>query len=104
MLVPARPRTEAERLAQRSVERPGWYGTRRWKELRLRRLQHDGWRCQQTSTPLIGTYPAWDSAAVDHVIPHRWSPELFWDFDNLQSVCKAWHDSAKQSLEKRGLA
>jgi len=82
--------------------RPNWYQTSRWQRLRLSRLRHDRWMCQQTGAPLVGRYPAWNSAAVDHVVPHRWDERLFWDFDNLQSVTKRFHDSAKQRLERAG--
>lgn len=30
--------------------------------------------------------------AVDHIIPHKGDPELFWDQDNWQSLCKPHHD------------
>lgn len=39
---------------------------------------------------------------VDHVKPHRGSEVLFFDADNLQSLCKLCHDAHKQRLEKTG--
>lgn len=39
---------------------------------------------------------------VDHIRPHRGDPVLFWDYGNLQSVCKACHDGILQKLEKGG--
>lgn len=81
-----------------------WLNSVRWRKLRLRVLQRDGFVCQQTGVTLIGKYPAPDSPVVDHKVPHRGDPDLFWDEDNLQAVSKAWHDREKQSLEKRGLA
>jgi hypothetical protein len=39
---------------------------------------------------------------VDHKIPHRGDETLFFDADNLQSLCKLHHDSSKQREEKRG--
>lgn len=39
---------------------------------------------------------------VDHIIPHRGDPELFWDESNWQSLCSACHNSVKQAEEKRG--
>lgn len=32
------------------------------------------------------------AAVVDHVLPHRGDPELFWDRANWQPLCKACHD------------
>ena len=29
---------------------------------------------------------------VDHIIPHRNDPELMWNDDNWQSLCKRCHD------------
>lgn len=37
---------------------------------------------------------------VDHVKPHRGDLELFFDYDNLQSLCKPHHDGDKQRMEK----
>lgn len=79
------------------------YADPRWKKLRRVALKRDGYVCQQTGVPLIGRHPAPDAPVVDHKIPHRGDPELFFDLDNLQSVSKEWHDKEKQSLEKRGL-
>ncbi len=94
--------TEAERLQQRDCARPNWYKTARWQRLRLAALERDQWTCRQTGVVLAGRYPAWNSPAVDHIVPHHWDPDLFWDLDNLQSVTKQWHDSTKQSMEKQG--
>jgi len=41
---------------------------------------------------------------VDHVIPHRGDPVLFWDETNWQTLCGMHHDAAKQSEEKTGTA
>lgn len=95
--VSTRAAAERDRLANR--DRPNWYQTARWQKLRLQALTRDGWICQQTGVPLIGKYPAPNSAAVDHIKRHRWDPVLFWDLNNLQSVSKAWHDSEKQRRE-----
>lgn len=39
---------------------------------------------------------------VDHKVPHRGDERLFFDEDNLQSLCKTCHDGAKQQVEKSG--
>jgi hypothetical protein len=49
---------------------------------------------------LVGKFPAPHSPVVDHVIPHRGDPRLFWDEANLQAVSKVYHDSVKQAQER----
>lgn len=39
---------------------------------------------------------------VDHIIPHRGDPKLFWDRNNWQGLCKHDHDAVKQSQERGG--
>lgn len=85
-------------------ERPAWYQSARWQRLRRKVLIRDEYRCRQTGVRLTDGRQAPNSAVVDHINPHRWNPDLFWDEDNLQAVSKQWHDSEKQKLEKRGLA
>jgi len=85
--------------ARRSVN---WLNSTRWRKLRLRVLVRDEYICQQTGVALIGKYPTGNSPVVDHKVPHRGDPDLFWDENNLQAVAKDWHDSVKQGIEKRG--
>lgn len=40
---------------------------------------------------------------VDHTIPHKGDPTLFWDKDNWQSCCERHHDIVKQYLERQFL-
>lgn len=40
---------------------------------------------------------------VDHKVPHKGDEALFFDPNNLQSLCKRCHDSAKQTLERSGV-
>ena len=39
---------------------------------------------------------------VDHVIPHRGDPTLFWHRGNWQGLCKTHHSRDKQSEERSG--
>ena len=32
------------------------------------------------------------ATVIDHIIPHRGDPKLFWDQGNWQALCKACHD------------
>lgn len=36
---------------------------------------------------------------IDHKVAHKGDVELFYDPDNLQSLCKHHHDSAKQMID-----
>jgi 5-methylcytosine-specific restriction endonuclease McrA len=42
------------------------------------------------------------STVVDHITPHQNNPELFWQEENHQPLCKHCHDSHKQRFEKSG--
>lgn len=42
------------------------------------------------------------ATVVDHIQPHRGDWDLFTDPDNLQSLDKNCHDSAKAEIESRG--
>ena len=42
------------------------------------------------------------ATVVDHIEPHKGDPELFWDEDNWQGLCKPCHDGAKAELERTG--
>ncbi|WP_211299441.1 HNH nuclease [Pukyongiella litopenaei] len=110
-LAPGRARgnmggAEGRRVYDRQRERANpwraWYRTKQWKALRREILDRDLWTCQQTRVMLSGKHPAPNSPVVDHILPHRGNPELFWDRANLQAVSKVWHDSIKQAEEKSG--
>lgn len=93
-------RYEAQRAEDNTWR--AWYGTAKWKKLRLLVLQRDGYVCQRTGILLAGKYPADDSPVVDHIVPHRGDPDLFWNIGNLQSISRKYHDSVKRALERSG--
>jgi 5-methylcytosine-specific restriction endonuclease McrA len=70
------------------------YG-RQWRALRLMQLAREP-LCRFCG--LKGALTA--ATVVDHVTPHRGNRDLFYRLDNLQSLCKPCHDSAKQRQEK----
>jgi 5-methylcytosine-specific restriction protein A len=76
-----------------------WYSLARWRTLRLAIFQRDGYTCKdcgrlEGNTALL---------VCDHVKAHRGSVALFWDEANLQTLCKACHDAAKQREEQATL-
>lgn len=78
------------------------YSTARWARLRKKIFKRDKHKCQATGVGLVGGRKHPHAAVCDHIVPHRGDLALFWDENNLQSVCKEWHDREKQRLEKRG--
>lgn len=74
---------------------PGMYG-RRWAKLRANYLAENPYcvYCEQEGRGYLF------GSVVDHIEPHRGDPLLFWDENNLQTLCKQHHDAAKQAEEK----
>lgn len=70
------------------------YNTTRWRKIRARQLiLHPFCRyCQEAGRVSHAT-------VADHRIPHRGNAQLFWDTDNLQSLCAPCHSSTKQAQE-----
>lgn len=68
-----------------------------WKRIRAVRLRNDPLcaMCSTTERPVA-------AAICDHIKPHRGNRQLFFDYDNTQSLCKLCHDSTKQRLETVG--
>ncbi|MCK2183518.1 HNH endonuclease [Halomonas getboli] len=73
------------------------YNTRRWHRLRAAQLRDEP-LCR-FCRDLGRVTPA---KVADHITPHKGGEALFFDADNLQSLCKTCHDSAKQRQEKTG--
>lgn len=72
-----------------------WYKTARWQRLRWSILVRDLFTCRMCRRVEGDT----KQLVADHVTPHRGDEALFWSPDNLQCLCKACHDSAKQRID-----
>lgn len=72
--------------------------------LRERALLRDGFRCQHKQCGAILKRGRSDpqSAVVHHITPHKGNLDLFFDLNNLQSVCWTCHSGDIQSIEARG--
>lgn len=59
----------------------------RWQKARARFLRKHPLceRCREQGRLTKAT-------VVDHVVPHRGDPALFWDESNWQALCKSCHD------------
>ena len=71
------------------------YKRKRWLDLRERQLMQE---------PLcrfcLATEEVTAAEVVDHIKKHEGNEALFFDPDNLQSLCRHHHDSAKQAMER----
>ena len=79
------------------MNRNSWhhlYSRKAWKQLRLEHLARNPLcvYCKQEGKLTAAT-------VVDHITPHKGDLALFYNQDNLQSLCKLHHDSAKQKAE-----
>ncbi|MFG6083908.1 HNH endonuclease [Paracoccus litorisediminis] len=88
-----------DRLKRRDqiVQWRKWYKTAEWQRLR--------WSCISAALfTCARCHRVEDSPALvaDHVVPHRGARDLFFDPANLQCLCKACHDGAKQREERQG--
>jgi 5-methylcytosine-specific restriction protein A len=66
-----------------------WYRTARWARIRAQKMRENPLcvECEQE-----GILEPWTD--LDHVVPHRSNPALFWDYTNLRGLCHR-HHSAK---------
>lgn len=98
-------RRDAEGHSAVSEPWRAWYHLARWKHpktgLRIRTLVRDGFCCRW---PGCGKFEPNSALLVaDHREPHHGDPDLFWDPENVWTLCKPHHDGAKQAEERRGL-
>jgi 5-methylcytosine-specific restriction protein A len=75
-----------------------WYMTSRWKTLRTNQLRRQPIceRCWERKRITKAT-------VCHHKIPHKGNPNLFWDINNLASVCSNCHDIDEQRIERGGI-
>ena len=79
------------------------YSTKHWKTLRRQALARDEYKCQHSGCN-AHLQADWDhprSAVVHHIKAHKGDLELFFDLDNLQSVCWTCHNGDIQSTDAR---
>jgi 5-methylcytosine-specific restriction endonuclease McrA len=87
-------------MSQRRVDPPWrkWYKTAQWKRLRQATFLRDLFTCQM---PGCGRIEGKTSRLIcDHVKPHRGDERKFFDPENLQTLCKPCHDTAKRAEEQ----
>jgi 5-methylcytosine-specific restriction protein A len=92
-----RQRAKAYDQARSKDEARKWYRTAAWQDMRQRQLR-DAPLCQSRDETLVQRSCGAIATDVDHRRPHRGDRGLFFDPDNLQSLCKSCH-SRKTRLE-----
>lgn len=85
--------TKASGRALRDRTSNQWYG-HRWRRMRTVFLQANPLCAYCERKGLVTA-----SSVVDHVVPHRFDPDLFWDESNWQALCKPCHDTVKAAEE-----
>jgi 5-methylcytosine-specific restriction protein A len=76
-----------------------WYDTAKWRAWSQHQLrQHPLCRFWEMKGKVVA------ASIADHIKPHKGDARLFWDADNLQSLCKHCHESTKKQLERRGFS
>lgn len=83
-----------------------WYRTSDWHRIRQKRLMLEP-ECricvrQRKFDPTFRPDPTW-RPIVDHIVPHRGDPTLFFNLENTATLCNHHHNSTKQAIENRGL-
>jgi len=83
--MPKGDRYDVNRENRKAAAKP--YATKRWRSLRKAQLRVEPMcrSCHESGKVVEATL-------VDHVIPHRGDMRLFFDVDNLQSLCVTCHD------------
>lgn len=73
------------------------YDTVQWRKLRLAHLAYEPLcrMCERMGRVTAGN-------TVDHIKPHKGDIELFFDADNLQTLCTPCHSALKQMEEIHG--
>jgi 5-methylcytosine-specific restriction enzyme A len=78
------------------------YKLKAWQRLREQALLRDAFTCQRCKCFLKRGTTEPQSAVVHHITAHKGNTDLFFDLDNLQSVCWSCHSGVIQSEEARG--
>lgn len=84
--MPTRGKARDRRTIKRKSAAKRLYG-RRW-----RKWAKDGLIAEPLCRLCAANGLTVEATVRDHIIPHRGNLELFWQADNVQSLCKPCHD------------
>jgi 5-methylcytosine-specific restriction protein A len=84
----------SNRRSEEALAYRAWYKSPSWEIMRDLRLTANPFcaYCERQGRLVRAT-------VCDHVRPHRGDPDLFFDLENTQSLCKRCHDSTKAREE-----
>lgn len=94
MLAPKQRERQTEQFGRTKESREGKYNTAAWKRLREQHIS-DSPLCVECEKK--GRYVS--AQVVDHIKPADEAPELFYDRNNLQSLCN-FHHQLKTNADK----
>ena len=97
------PRKTDQRSDEAAQYRALYRGAQ-WQRLREQVMRRDGGVCRMCKRICRTGERSGRTATIDHVIPHKGDPTLFYDIDNLQLLCGACHSGAKQHAEIAGFS
>jgi len=83
---------------------PNLYSTARWQKLRMSIIARDAAVCQMCRCLTTTGRHDPRSAEVDHKLPHKGDAKLFFDPENVWTLCKRCHATDKQAIERGGAA
>lgn len=89
-------KAETERRIMAPPTWKRWYHTKPWAKLRKAILIRDGFTCQMCHKMTAKSA----NLVADHKKPHRGNAELFWDINNIWTLCAPCHSSRKQREEQ----
>lgn len=100
-LAPAH-RNVNDRSAYRYKTTPwrAWYTSKRWAKLRKEILNRDMYTCTEPECGILLVHKT-NLLIAHHKKAHKGIPELFWDKDNITTVCKQCHDGIIQKRERQ---
>ena len=68
-----------------------WYTSKKWKDIRLKVIKRDNWRCQKCNCLCLGKSKGQPSPNVDHILERKEHPELAFSMGNLETLCSSCH-------------
>ena len=92
----------APQLSGRMNNGHKWYRTAAWQRLRRRIFVRDRYICAICGSLCTGQGRSKRAPIADHIIPHKGNRALFWNEENIQTLCYSCHSRHKQRQEAGG--
>lgn len=89
-------------VVKTKADRARFYGSNKWRNLRLAILERDHYECQWCKAEGRLTTQYDSTLEVDHIKELEINPELAFDPDNLRTLCKDCHNKRHDRMNYRG--